>query len=284
MNPPRHLQRHQQHWDWRAAGNFVLGGAGAALTACAGRHAAEQPLAPWAAALGLLLVGLGLLCVWFEIGRPMRALNVYFNLRRSWMSREALAAVVLFALGAAFVIGVRAVAVPMAVAAVVFLFCQARILGAARAIPAWRGGLAVALLMVTGLAEGSGLFIALTAWTDLPDRFAWALGALVTARWGLWRFWRLRLETSAPPAALRAIHRNGTLLQWAGTALPLALLALRITGSLSPAAAAAALATAGAFAAAAGAAFKFTLVTRAGHHHGIALPRMPVRGVPRTAA
>jgi hypothetical protein len=47
---------------------------------------------------------------------------------------------------------------------------------------------------------------------------------------------------------------------------------------------AALLATAGALAATTGAAFKFRLITRAGFHHGIVLPRMPVRGVPRAAA
>ncbi|MBC5768135.1 DmsC/YnfH family molybdoenzyme membrane anchor subunit [Ramlibacter albus] len=283
MTAPRHLQKHQQHWDWRAAGNFVFGGAGSALAACAGLHAGERAEAPLLAAVGLALVGLGLVCVWFEIGKPMRALNVFFHLRRSWMSREALAGAVLFALGAAFVFGVRGLAMPMAVAAVVFLFCQANILGAAQAIPAWRGGTAVALLVATGLAEGAGLFCALAAWNELPERFAWGLGTLVLVRWLLWRYWRLQLQADAPAAALRVIDRNGALLQWAGTALPLALLALRIAGSLSPAPAAATLAAAGALAVATGAAFKFTLVTRAGHHHGIALPRMPVRGVPRTA-
>ena len=34
---------------------------------------------------------------------------------------------------------------------------------------------------------------------------------------------------------------------------------------------------------AAGWSLKFTLVTRTGYQHGYSLPRMPVRGVPRTA-
>ena len=38
---------------------------------------------------GLALVGFGLFCVSLELGRPLRALNVFRNPRTSWMAREA---------------------------------------------------------------------------------------------------------------------------------------------------------------------------------------------------
>ena len=50
---------------------------------------------------GLALVGLGLFCVWLEIGRPLRALHVFFNPRTSWMTREAFVATLLFPAGLA---------------------------------------------------------------------------------------------------------------------------------------------------------------------------------------
>src|SRR5207248_8057816 len=73
----RHLQRHQQHWDWRAAGNFICGGAGAGLVLFVSLHALDEPRALWLIAAGLMLVGAGLLFVWLEIGRPWRAMNVF---------------------------------------------------------------------------------------------------------------------------------------------------------------------------------------------------------------
>ena len=93
----------QAHWDWRAAGNFICGGAGAGLVIFTVLSGLQGLAAPLAILAGLGLVGLGLLCVWLEIGRPLRALHVYFNPRTSWMSREAFVAALLLpaTLGAA---------------------------------------------------------------------------------------------------------------------------------------------------------------------------------------
>jgi phenylacetyl-CoA:acceptor oxidoreductase subunit 2 len=279
----RHLQRLQPHWDWRAAGNFLCGGAGAGLTVV-GTLCAPEFLVPWVTVPGLALVGLGLFFVWLEIGRPLRAANVLVHLRSSWMSREALAAAVLFLFGAGLLFGLQWRRLPTALAALAFLYCQARILGAARGIPTWRHPLTVPLLVVTGLTEGLGLFWLLLAWAGPPLLPAAALALLVAARWELWRIWRGRLQQQAAPAALQAIARNAPVLQLAGTAAPLALLLFAgALGSRAPALQAMLLALAGLLAAAGGAAFKFTLVTRTGYHQGFSLPRMPVRGVPRTA-
>jgi phenylacetyl-CoA:acceptor oxidoreductase subunit 2 len=282
MSAARHLQRPQPHWDWRAAGNFICGGAGAGLVAFATLCAPPALVVPLVLA-GLALVGLGLFCVWLEIGRPLRAVNVFVHLRTSWMSREALAAVVLLVLGAGLVAGLRWRLWPTALAAAVFLYCQARIVGAARGIPTWREPLTVPLLVVTGLTEGMGLFWLLGAWARPPLVLAVPLAALVLARALLWRVWRLRVGAHAAAPALRAIDANATLLHWLGLAAPLALLALAVATPALPALASALLALAGLLAAAAGWSFKFTLVTRTACQHGFSLPRMPVRGVPRTA-
>jgi len=73
----------QAHWDWRAAGNFIFGGAGAGLLV-ATPYAGAQGLANTLLVLaGMGLIGLGLLCVWLEIGRPLRAMNVMRRAGRS---------------------------------------------------------------------------------------------------------------------------------------------------------------------------------------------------------
>ena len=279
-----HLQRLQPHWDWRAAGNFVCGGAGAGLLAftalCApGTLATAVPMVA-----GLALVALGLTLVWLEIGRPLRALNVFVHLRRSWMSREALAAVVLYALGLGLLAGLPWGGWPIALAALAFLYCQARIVGASIAIPAWREPLTVPLMVLTGLAEGTGLFWLLAAWQQPPLVLAAPLVALVVLRWALWSAWRARLRRHAPALALRALAANAHAIQWVGGVLPLALAALGASGIAGATGSAVLLAAAGAAAAAGGALFKHCLITRAAIQHGISLPRMPVRGVPRSAA
>ncbi|MEJ8835014.1 hypothetical protein [Ramlibacter sp. AN1133] len=278
----RHLQRAQPHWDWRAAGNFVCGGAGAGLAFFAALCAPAPLLAPLALA-GMGLVGLGLFFVWLEIGRPLRAPNVIVHLRTSWMSRESLAAIVLFLLGAGLVLGLPSPAWAIALAAAAFLYCQARLLGAARGIPTWRHPLTVPLLVATGLTEGLGLFWLLGAWAHPPLVLAVPFAVLLLARAVLWRFWRVRLGPDAALPALRAIDGNAPVMHWAGTAAPLAALALASATASMPALETSLLALAGLLATAAGWSFKFTLVTRTGYQHGFSLPRMPVRGVPRTA-
>lgn len=281
----RHLQRLQPHWDARAAANFVCGGAGAGLVFVTTVCVPERPEAPALLALGLGLVAAGLFAVWLELGRPLRAANVLLNLKGSWMSREALVALLLFASGLSVLLQLRWAAVPAALAALAFLYCQGRILGGAKAIPAWREPLTLPLLAVTGLAEGVGLFWLAGAWTGPPRWLAVPLVGLLALRWVLWRIWRQRLLASeAAQPALRALQAEGRRLQWLGTAAPI-LLALAGAGGWLPAdMGAVLLAAAGALGASAGGAFKFHLITRAGFHHGIVLPRMPVRGVPRTAA
>jgi phenylacetyl-CoA:acceptor oxidoreductase 26-kDa subunit len=278
----RHIQRLQPHWDWRAAGNFICGGAGAGLAFFAALCAPEALQAGLAAA-GMALVGLGLFFVWLEIGRPLRAMNVLVHLRTSWMSREAVAAIALFLLGAGLVFGTHWRSLPAAVAALVFLYCQARLLGAARGVPAWRHPLTVPMLIVTGLTEGMSLFWLLGAWWEPPLKLALLLVVMIPARWMLWLHWRRRLQREAAPAAVRALAANAPWMHWVGTAVPLLLIAAAMNHDGPAALTTALLATAGLCSVAAGWMLKFTLVTRAGHLQGFSLPHMPVRGVPRIA-
>jgi phenylacetyl-CoA:acceptor oxidoreductase 26-kDa subunit len=271
----------QAHWDWRAAANFMGGGAGAGLLVFTMISGMQGLVAAVLVAAGLGLVGLGLLCVWLEIGRPWRAINVFINWRRSWMSRESLVAVVVFASGVGLLAGVAASAAPLALGALVFVYCQARIVQAAKGIPTWREPLTVPLLLATALAEGAGLFWLATAWQlHAAAPLTISFGVLVLLRWLLWRAWRRRIA-NASPQALAAIDRAGAGLQWLGGAVPLVCIALAASGVVAGAWAAALLALAGVAVAATGALFKFTLVTRGAFNQGFVLARLPVRGVPR---
>lgn len=145
----------QKHWDARAALNFMLGGAGAGLMIWA---ALMQVRSPYPIALSLALVAAGLFSVWLEIGRKLRALHVFFNPFTSWMTRESFAALLLFSLGLASLLDDRLLP-GAAIAAAAFLYCQARILRAAKGIPAWRTPWVVPLILVSGLAEGGALLL-----------------------------------------------------------------------------------------------------------------------------
>lgn len=258
----------QQHWDIRAAANFVFGGTGAGLLVA---WALLSPAAPAGAdwrlfALGgIALIGAGLGAVWLEIGRKMRAVHVFFNPRTSWMTREAFVALVVFLL---VVVGLFLNAPGWAragaFAALVFVWCQGRILQASKGIPAWRLQEVVPLVITTGLAEGTGLYLL----AQPGPLGATLLGLAVIARALAWSRYRSALQASKARAALEGA---GRLLVQLGTIVPLA---LALASYFTPYAGM----LAGVAALAAGWILKFTLVTRASYNQGFALPRLPVRG------
>ena len=175
-----------------------------------------------------------------------------------------------------------AAALPLAaLLALVFLYCQARILQAAKGIPAWREPLTVPLLVATGLAEGAGLYWLFASWWGQVAQGLWlAFGVLLALRFVLGLRWYRRLSAALRPRALQAVNRAGHALN-AGSLLPLAIVLVVMAAPLPPGWQALLQALAGALAALGGAAFKFMLVTRAGFNQGFALPHLPVRGVRR---
>ncbi|MBE0624955.1 MAG: dimethyl sulfoxide reductase anchor subunit [Burkholderiales bacterium] len=268
---------HQTNWDFRAAFNFMFGGAGsgllliAAFSGIAGNALRAELL------LGMALIGAGLISVWFEIGRPLRALNVGFNPHTSWMTRESYAAGLVFALGLAAVwLASQPLAQAAALAVLMFAYCQGRLLQAAKGIPAWRVPALTWLVFTTALAEGAGLFVALAALFDTPARGALAYFSLaLIARALAWSIYRSGVSKTAVRAALAVLERSGKILIQFGTIAPLALLLL---GLLAPDVARIALLLAGLAALATGWQFKFVLITRAAYNQGFALPHLPVRG------
>jgi phenylacetyl-CoA:acceptor oxidoreductase 26-kDa subunit len=267
----------QMNWDWRAAGNFIAGGTGSGLLvwAMATGVASSRVLI----VLGLACVGAGLLCVWAEIGRPWRALNVFRHARTSWMTREALVALGIFACGAA--VFARADSLQrslLGACALAFLYCQARMLQAAKGIPAWRHPRVVPLVAVTGLTEGAGLlllYLTLLAPRPAPDWFVALLALLLLGRVVYWQVYRRGVRVAgAPRAALDALHRLDRPLVAAdllGCVLAAASLLLTVGPWLRVVAAALALVG--------GWVLKWTIIRRAAFNQGFALVLAPERGV-----
>ena len=273
----------QTSWDWRAAGNFIGGGAGTGLLFACAFFAA--PLADsawtsnWLLLVGLALVGGGLTCVWLEIGRPQRALHVFFNPYTSWMSREGFVGLLLFPAGLMAVLGFGGWIWASAVLALLFLYCQSRMLPAAKGIPAWRSKLVTPLVFVTGLCEGYGVFLLLgLVHARVSGSAMLSFTALVLVRIAVWTVYRRVVDASLASRARAALDLAGYRLVLFGTIAPLVLLG---TSLVLPAGVVQAglIAAAGASAALAGALVKYILVTRASFNQGFALKHIPVRGV-----
>ena len=231
------------------------------------------------ALIGLGLVATGLFLLLFKIGRPLRSIYVLRQPQRSWMSREAWIAGALFPLGIlAIWFENRALLFAGSTCGVLFLYCQAMILQAAKGVPAWRTPQIVPLMVATGLAEGVGLFLALSplriAVTSIP--IATVLFLLVASRGLAWMsYWKALRHAGAPARSIAVLDSYRPWFLAFGLILPLASIALGIV--IEPAAPLA-FACGGLSAFAAGWALKFILVTRAGYNQGFALNHTPARG------
>lgn len=263
--------RRQRYWDLRAAGNFIGGGSGtglviaAALAALLGQDITLPVLA------GIALVAMGLSLVWLEIGKPWRAFNVFFHPQTSWMTREGILAGPLLASSAAAVwwdsTALLAVA---AVLAAGFLYCQARMLRASRAIPAWSHPRTVPLILLTGLTEGAGLFL-LFGTPTLP-LISLALAAALGREIAREAYRRGLIAARAPEGTLSWFQRKEVRLLQALRLLAIVLLALGLIGLSGVAV------VGGVLAAVTGWAFKVILITRAAYTRGARIPHTPVRG------
>lgn len=272
----------QTIWDWRAALNFIGGGTGTGLLITVPVAAVLGASIPGPILAGLAFVAAGLTMVWLEIGRPLRALHVFFNPRTSWMTREGSVAVPLMAFGilAAWLQSTWLAAL-VALLAAAFLYCQGRILQASKGIPVWRTPRIVPLIIATGLTEGTAMFVVLmpmfapeaTGRATLPVLAA--LMVLVVVRFGVWRMYRSALQDNAPLAALDVLKRTEPMILVVGTVLPLVSV---LSATLIPSLYTMLVATGGIFAAFAGWHLKWIIVTRAAYNQGFALAHSPARG------
>ncbi len=269
---------HQRNWDLRAAGNFIGGGCGAGLIATSALAAATGAPFRLAMALGLACVTAGLSLVFLEIGKPWRALNVFFHPHTSWMTRESIIAGPLVAIGsAAVVFGSVAAALGAAALAGGFIYCQARILRASRGIPAWRQAEIVPFIIATGLAEGSGLYLLAGSRSAAWLAFGLLAGALREAAWLSYRAGLCRTPAAERSVAMfdaragRAVRRA----QLGGLVLIAAALACEF---LAPGIAQIPACAGGLLAALSGWGVKALLITRAAFTRGVAIPVVPTRG------
>lgn len=207
----------QASWDWRAAGTFTFGGAGAGLAFCAAMLAFASHEHAFAAFLlaPLLLAG-GIAAVWVEQGKPKDYLRVFFHPQTSWKTREALIGALLAVVTlVATVLSFTPVLLAVVLLAAGFLYTQGRILGDAgdtRLVP---------LVLSTGVAEGAGLLVVVAMLTGSDAAHgALSLTILLAAlRWPVWTIYRDGL----PAVTARAFgERNVAVVLWA----PIVLLAL----------------------------------------------------------
>lgn len=271
--------RQQRNWDWRAAANFIAGGAGGGLLLFNALVSVEPGLIRAAILLGLMLIGGGLTCVWFEIGRPWRALNVYRHFGTSWMTREAFVALVLFPVGALALLTLQPLLVMLSgILGLAFLYSQARILAANKGIPAWRNPRSIALMIATGLAEGGGFLACVVSFGTMPIGPV-ALGFLVILIAVRAYFWKAYLAglvaDGAPDGALKVLDEFAPRFMLMSHVMPALLVLFALAGV--PGSAVLVFA-AGLMMVAGGWMLKYTLVRRAAFTQGLALLRLPVRG------
>lgn len=261
--------RLQRYWDMRAAGNFSFGGTGSGLILAAALGYFMGRPSVVAVAAGLALIGLGLFCVWLEIGRPWRAINVFFHPRTSWMTREAMLVPPLMAAGAAAIVfDIRFVLVA-ALFAGGFLYCQARMLHAARGIPAWCQREVVPLILSTGAAEGAGLFLAIA---DAPVAMIGAvLCAAIVRECARELYRRGLIKTKAPAGTLAWFALREEKVLTAARYATIVLLALALAGWNTAA-------IGGLMAVATGWGLKVMLITRAAFTRGHVIKNTPARG------
>jgi len=266
--------RRQSHWDLRAAGNFVGGGTGCGLVlACALAAAFGRPLAVWPLAVGAACIACGLALVWLEIGKPWRALNVFFHPQTSWMTREGiLAGPLLASCGLALWSGQALWLVAAAPLAGGFLYAQARILRAARAIPAWSHKRVVPLIIATGVTEGLGAWLVLAA--DAAPLFVGAALLAALAREAAREAYRRGLVAArAPQPTLAWFERREVRVLQGLRIAAIALLAAALALESAPPAV-----FGGALLVLTGWGLKAVLITRAAYTRGAKIPFTPTRG------
>jgi phenylacetyl-CoA:acceptor oxidoreductase subunit 2 len=263
--------RLQKSWDLRAACNFIGGGTGTGLIMASGLGWLLGLDVTWTVLAGLVFVGLGLSMVWLEIGKPWRALHVFFHPQTSWMTREGIIAAPLMACGAGFWwFGWPELLAGAVFFAAGFIYCQARILRAAKAIPAWSHVRTVPLILMTAAAEGTGLFLLIGE--PATAMIAAAL-AMAVAREVAREAYRLALKRDhAPQGTLDWFVRPEVRVLQALRWISMVLLIVGLFGLPEAAI------VGGVIAAFTGWGLKAVMVTKAAFNRGARVPRTPVRG------
>jgi Fe-S-cluster-containing dehydrogenase component/DMSO reductase anchor subunit len=282
----------QTFWDYRAAMNFALGGMASGLATVAGLAYLIGALNGEALHLlnvvAAVFMTVGLFFVFLKIGRKARFLKVLLRPQTSWMTRETYCAALFYpAVAASLLWPSTALNLLATASAAGFLVCQAMILHAAKGIPTWRVAFIPWILIATGLFEGTGLFAVALGLSggSLPfiSDLAMVGVVLAAANAMLWRRYRTTAKAHGiGPLSRRNLAAISPTLHIVGHALPGVLFALSFFAGGAIAVILAAFA--GAAAIAGGMLLKFTIITRACHQQGYAVPMLPQRGSGKRAA
>lgn len=287
----------QTFWDWRAAMNWIFGGISSGFLVWLWLLSLPGWVPPalhgWLNFAGGAAMGLGLLAVFWKIGRKARFWRAAARPQTSWMTRE-LYVVVVFAIAVlSGLIWRHPVLFAVAgLAALAFLVCQAMILWRARGIPTWRHPMMPALIVASGLLEGAGALAMMLVFADsavgglAPALSLLAVAGAVAAA-AMYVLWRTYLQSAARegigPLSRQALGETSQMLVPLGHVAPFVLFALAFLMGASVLAGLG-LVIAGALAVGGGAYWKFMVITRAGHHQGFAMAKQPARGSGSRAA
>lgn len=174
----------QKAWGWPAAANFILGGMATGfyilcyLIEIIQENAFSVAQSAVCKLLPPVLICLAFLALTLEIGRPMRGHYLFYNLRSSWMSREALAGTV-FVFSAVFdwfypSLILRNLAVA---AGLMFIVSQGFIVFNALAVTSWNIFLIPIFFSTSALVMGVGMMLLFAAINHMvPGSYLIAIG------------------------------------------------------------------------------------------------------------
>lgn len=203
-------------WGWLLGGNVPVLRWDALAPSWAGLLRGSLTVPQWAGLLGPLLVGIGLLSVAAEAGRPLRGFNVLRNVRRSWMSRESAFALAFIALGGlnALLWASPAVQALAAAAGLGLVFSQGKILARAKGVPAWNVPVMPGLFVSSALLTGSGALVLVAAAAGglaaARAPLAWLTLAVAAVDLGVWAAYLGRKSPSRTfTESVRRLRRGG---------------------------------------------------------------------------
>lgn len=192
-------------------GLLAFAGIAAALGALAG----HQGLAIAMLVLAGLAITAGLLSSTFHLGHPERAWRALGQWRSSWLSREAVVAILtyiptaalflLLVLGQTAGAAVAIAGLLAAAGAVATVWCTGKIYAVLKPIPSWHSSWTVAAYMAFAASTGAALFLMLVVlWGARPllqGSLVFALAALLAAMWVKQRWLARALEAKMPTRA-----------------------------------------------------------------------------------
>ena len=269
--------RLQKFWDIRAALNFIGGGTGSGLLIIATVFILLGQTNITAIVAGAISISFGLFMVFLEIGKPWRSFNVFFHPQTSWMTREGIVVMPLFLCVALVIFYAgdpisKVASLLMSLFAMVFLYCQVRMINAAKGIPSWSHTDLKPFIFSSGLTEALGIAVCLPGLNT--EKGLWlALTIMLLIRLTFWIVYTRNLNRDRAPEVTCAIFASLYIKVLTAHILAIVLLiAAWMTGMLVFSL------LAGLLAATTGWYLKAIIIIRAAQTRGFSIPRTPVRG------